>query len=61
MINKAIIVGNLGQEPEIKYTQVGTAVTTFSVATSEKWKDRGTGEQKRTHRMAQDSDVSAFS
>ena len=46
MINKAIIVGNLGQEPETKFTQVGTAVTTFSVATSEKWKDKGSGEQK---------------
>ena len=46
MINKAIIVGNLGQEPEKKFTHVGAAVTTFSVATTEKWKDKVTGEQK---------------
>ena len=46
MINKAIIVGNLGQEPETKFTNVGAAVTTFSVATTEKWKDKVTGEQK---------------
>jgi len=45
MINKVIIIGNLGQDPETKFTKVGTAVTTFSVATSEKWKDKGSGEQ----------------
>lgn len=38
-VNKAIIVGNLGKDPELKYTPSGTAVATFSVATSESWKD----------------------
>lgn len=45
-INKAIIVGNLGQDPEIRYTQDGTAVTTFRVATSENWTDKQTGEKR---------------
>ena len=45
-INKAIIVGNLGNDPEVKYTQGGTTITTISVATSESWKDKQTGEQK---------------
>lgn len=44
-INKAIIVGNLGADPEVRYTQDNTAVATISVATSEKWKDAN-GEQK---------------
>ncbi len=54
MINKAIIVGNLGRDPEIRYTQSGTAVANFSVATTEKWKDKNSGEwQERTewHRI----------
>jgi single-strand DNA-binding protein len=38
MINKVILVGNLGQDPELKYTQAGTAVATLSVATSRVWK-----------------------
>ena len=38
MINKLIIIGNLGQDQEKKFPQTGSAVTTFSVATSEKWK-----------------------
>ena len=41
-----IIVGHLGQDPEIRYMSDGTAVTNFSVATSEGWKDRQTGEKK---------------
>jgi single-strand DNA-binding protein len=45
-VNKAIIVGNLGRDPEVKYLQSGTAVANFSVATSEKWKDKQTGEAK---------------
>ena len=44
MLNKVIIVGNLGQEPENKTTQSGISVTTFSVATTEKWKDKHSGE-----------------
>ncbi len=40
-VNKAIIVGRLGQDPEIRHTQSGTAVANFSVATSESWKKDG--------------------
>ncbi len=53
-INKVILVGNLGQDPEIKYTAGGAAVTTLSLATSESWKDKDTGsDQERTewHRV----------
>tara|TARA_Y100000590_G_scaffold71499_3_gene78536 strand:+ start:7954 stop:8391 length:438 start_codon:yes stop_codon:yes gene_type:complete len=53
-INKVILVGNLGQDPEIKYTAGGAAVTTLSIATSDSWKDKDTGEdQERTewHRV----------
>jgi len=45
-INKAIIVGNLGQDPETRYLPSGDAVTNISIATSERWKDKQTGEQK---------------
>ena len=54
MINKAILVGNLGKDPEIRYTPSGMAVANFSIATSEKWKDKNSGEmQERTewHRI----------
>lgn len=43
-INKVIVVGNLGQDPEVRYTTSGAAVTNISVATSESWKDKQTGE-----------------
>ena len=43
-VNKAIIIGRLGRDPETRYTQGGSAVTNFSVATSEKWVDKNTGE-----------------
>jgi len=45
-INKVIIVGNLGNDPETKYMPSGSAVTNLSVATNESWKDKQTGEQK---------------
>jgi single-strand DNA-binding protein len=45
-VNKAIIVGHLGQDPEIRYTNSGEAAANISVATSEQWKDKSTGEQK---------------
>ncbi|MFO7963276.1 MAG: single-stranded DNA-binding protein [Desulfobacterales bacterium] len=45
-INKAIIVGRLGRDPEVRYTADGRAVTNFSVATSDEWKDKETGEKK---------------
>ncbi|MFC1813185.1 single-stranded DNA-binding protein [Thermodesulfobacteriota bacterium] len=54
MINKAILVGNLGRDPEVTYTPSGMAVAKFSIATSEKWKDKNSGEmQERTewHRI----------
>lgn len=44
-INKVIIVGNLGKDPEVKYMPSGEAVTNITVATSESWKDKSTGEQ----------------
>jgi single-strand DNA-binding protein len=43
-INKVIILGNLGQDPELRYTAAGAAVTSISIATSENWKDKTTGE-----------------
>ena len=45
-VNKVILVGNLGQDPEIRYMADGTAVANFSIATSETWKDKQTGEKK---------------
>lgn len=45
-VNKVIIVGNLGQDPEVKFMPNGNAVCNFTVATSEAWKDKQTGEQK---------------
>jgi single-strand DNA-binding protein len=52
-VNKAIILGNLGRDPEVRYTSDGKAVTNFSVATTEKWKDRDGNSQERTewHRV----------
>mgnify|MGYP001816880297 CR=1 FL=1 len=45
-INKVILVGNLGADPETRYMPSGGAVTNLSIATSESWKDKQTGEQK---------------
>ncbi len=45
-INKAIILGRLGRDPEVRYTQDGRAIANFSVATSEEWKDKDSGEKK---------------
>ncbi|MBA3031003.1 MAG: single-stranded DNA-binding protein [Desulfobacteraceae bacterium] len=44
-VNKAIILGRLGKDPEVRYTQDGRAIANFSVATSEEWKDKSTGEK----------------
>jgi len=44
-INKVILVGNLGRDPEMRYTQNGVAVCSFSLATSEKYRDRTSGEK----------------
>lgn len=45
-VNKVILVGNLGQDPEIRSTSDGREIANFSVATSENWKDKSTGERK---------------
>lgn len=45
-INKVIIVGNLGQDPEVKYMPSGDAVANLSIATSEVWKDKESGQKK---------------
>lgn len=53
-VNKAIIIGNLGADPETRYTAGGTAVTNVNIATSETWRDKSSGEmQERTewHRV----------
>ena len=45
-VNKVILVGNLGKDPEVKSMQSGDRVASFPVATSERWKDKATGERK---------------
>lgn len=45
-VNKVILIGNCGQDPEVKYMLNGNAVANLTVATSESWKDKNTGEQK---------------
>lgn len=45
-VNKVILVGNLGKDPEVRRTQSGDAVVSFSVATTESWRDKTTGERK---------------
>ena len=45
-VNKVILVGNLGQKPEMRYTATQSAVANLSVATTESWKDRETGEMR---------------
>ena len=47
-VNKAIILGRLGQNPELKYTPSGNAVCSFSVATSDAWKDKSGQKQEKT-------------
>lgn len=52
-VNKVILIGNLGSDPEVKYTQSNTAVANVSLATNESWKDREGQKQERTewHRL----------
>ncbi|MFZ5492602.1 MAG: single-stranded DNA-binding protein [Pseudomonadota bacterium] len=45
-INKVILIGNLGRDPEVRYTAGGSAVANLTVATTESWKDKQTGEKK---------------
>ena len=47
-VNRVIIVGNLGQDPEVRYLPNGGAVTNITLATSESWKDKQTGENKES-------------
>ena len=47
-VNKVILVGNLGKDPELRYTSSGVAVATFSIATNESWKDPEGNLQERT-------------
>lgn len=54
-VNKVILIGSLGQDPEVRYLPNGGAVTNLSIATSETWRDKQTGEQKEKtewHRVA---------
>lgn len=53
MINKVILIGNLGADPELRYTQSGDAVATFNLATSETWKGADGNKQEQTewHRI----------
>jgi single-strand DNA-binding protein len=52
MINKAILIGNLGADPEMRYTQSGTAVANFNIATTETWvKDGNKEERTEWHRI----------
>ncbi len=54
-VNKVIIVGNLGRDPEMRYMPSGDAIANIAVATTDKWKDKTTGEQKEAtewHRIA---------
>lgn len=45
-VNKVILIGTLGRDPDVRYTASGSAVANLSVATSEQWKDKNTGEKK---------------
>ena len=47
-VNKVILLGNLGRDPETRYMPSGDAITTISVATTDTWKDKTTGEKKET-------------
>ena len=52
-LNKVLLIGNLGRDPEVRYTSSGKAVATFTLATSQQWKDQGGTDQERTewHRV----------
>ncbi|MGL6011016.1 MAG: single-stranded DNA-binding protein [Shewanella oncorhynchi] len=47
-VNKVILIGNLGKDPEIRHTKDGKPIASFSIATSEKWTDKNTGEKKES-------------
>ena len=52
-VNKVILIGNLGRDPELRYTKSGQAVANFSIATNERWTDKEGQQQERTewHRI----------
>ena len=52
-VNKAIIIGNVGRDPEVRHTTAGAKVVSFSIATTDTWKDKGGERQERTewHRI----------
>ena len=52
-LNKVLLLGNLGRDPEVRYTASGKAVATFTIATSQRWKDQDGNDQERTewHRV----------
>jgi len=52
-LNKVLLLGNLGRDPEVRYTASGRAVATFTIATSQRWKDQDGNDQERTewHRV----------
>ncbi len=45
-VNKVILIGNLGRDPEVRHSQAGAKIVNFSLATSETWKDKATGERR---------------
>ena len=52
-VNKVILIGNLGRDPETRYTADGAAVTNITIATSDRWKDKATRRNEGGHRVAQ--------
>lgn len=53
-VNKAILIGNLGKDPDVRYSPDGSAITNITIATTEAWKDKQGGKQEKTewHRVA---------
>ena len=51
-VNKVILIGNLGNEPDVRYMPSGDAMATMSIATSESWRDKNTGEMQDRTRVA---------
>lgn len=47
MLNKVLLIGNLGQDPDIRQTSDGREIANFSIATTERWKDKNTGEKRK--------------
>ena len=56
-VNKVILMGNLGADPEIRHTQDGRPIANLRIATSESWRDKATGEQQGKDRVAPGGDL----